>query len=101
MAQKGGHGPSLGTHAGFPMDRSSFPPGDEPGPADCAHRPPLKSSVRPGCIGLWAIQVTGVHAQKHELACLRQGREAHKHLAQPGCIDLTVFQVVPTQNLSS
>ncbi len=45
-----------------------------------------------GGFGLWAVQVAGVHPQKHDLPCLWQWREVHKELAQALGIDLAVFQ---------
>src|SRR3989440_116652 len=45
-----------------------------------------------GGLGLWAIQIAGVYAQKHDLPCRWQWREVHKELAQSLGIDLAVFQ---------
>src|SRR5260370_3876270 len=53
-----------------------------------------KGTQRPilGGLGLWAVQVAGVHPQKNDLTCLGQWREVHKDLAQLLGIDLAVFQ---------
>src|SRR5438874_2246123 len=45
-----------------------------------------------GGLGLWTVQIAGVHPQKHDFPGCWQWREVHKELAQSVSIDLAVFQ---------
>jgi hypothetical protein len=52
----------------------------------------MGTTVRFAALGLGAVPVPRVYAQKDELAWLRQQCEVEKHLAPVLCLDLTIFQ---------